>query len=110
MTALYRHFNDAGVLLYVGVSLDVVRRLGQHESAPGWYEQISTVTIERHESRKAALLAEQDAINSENPAYNIRGRRAGRVHVGERCHLCGRREPMTDAERQRRYRERKKRE
>jgi hypothetical protein len=45
-TALYRHFNAAGDLLYVGISLSVINRLAGHMASSKWASDIATVKIE----------------------------------------------------------------
>lgn len=69
---LYRHFDNAGVLLYVGVSLAALKRLSQHKQVSHWYRDIANVKIEKHPTRKAALAAEREAIAKENPLHNLK--------------------------------------
>lgn len=69
-TALYRHWNSDGELLYVGISLSAVQRLGQHRTTAHWFGQIANMTIEWFDSREAALEAERQAIKSECPKFN----------------------------------------
>lgn len=69
-TALYRHVDAAGQLLYVGISLSAVQRLGQHRDTSGWYGDIASVTIEWLSDRNTALAAEAIAIARENPKHN----------------------------------------
>lgn len=47
-TSLYRHFNAAGDLLYVGISKNAVARMGGHKKESSWYYEIATVTIESY--------------------------------------------------------------
>jgi hypothetical protein len=70
-TALYRHFDHDGRLLYVGISLSAVTRTAQHRSRAPWFSQITRIEIEWHKSRSAAALAEKRAIKAERPLYNI---------------------------------------
>jgi hypothetical protein len=70
-TFLYRHFSKDGELLYVGISLYALNRLGQHAKHSSWFERISKVTIEHFENRAWALEAEKSAIINEKPYYNI---------------------------------------
>lgn len=70
-TSLYRHFNGEGQLLYVGVSLSAVQRLGQHKEHSDWFESIARVTIEKFDTREEALEAERTAIIRERPLHNI---------------------------------------
>lgn len=71
MTDLYRHFDKAGKLLYVGISLSTSVRLLQHRNNSQWFNEIATITIEKFEDRKSAAKAEKEAIRSEAPRYNI---------------------------------------
>lgn len=66
---LYRHFDDAGQLLYVGISLSALARLSSHRSSP-WFDSISVVKIETLSSRSEALIAERKAIINEKPLHN----------------------------------------
>lgn len=72
-TAVYRHFNRDGELLYVGVSLNAISRLDQHAKGSHWSRDIASVTIEWFDSTTDALKAEQKAIDDERPMHNIRG-------------------------------------
>lgn len=71
MTELYRHFDSNNNLLYVGISLSSLNRLGQHRDHSHWFNEISKVTIQRFATRKEALAAERQAVVSENPKCNI---------------------------------------
>lgn len=72
MSELYRHFDEHGALLYVGISLSSAARLAQHKDHSQWFKEIKRVEIERYADRQMALLAEQEAIKKEQPKYNIR--------------------------------------
>jgi len=83
-TALYRHFDAAGVLLYVGISNDALRRLCQHKDRSHWHAQIARVDVEWLPDRAAASAAESAAIAREKPAWNVRGREGSpRKKMGE---------------------------
>ena len=71
-TALYRHYDASGALLYVGVTRNPARRLGDHLNGAFWGKMSASVAIEWHESRDAAVKAEWRAIHAENPLFNIR--------------------------------------
>jgi excisionase family DNA binding protein len=75
-TSLYRHFCSGGKLLYVGVSLSAINRLGQHAEHSGWFKSIAKVSIEHFDTREAALEAERAAIVRERPLHNIHHRKA----------------------------------
>lgn len=70
-TYLYRLYDDAGQLLYVGISKSAIYRLEQHLSAKTWSAQIASTRIERHPDRPTALEAERTAILAEKPLHNI---------------------------------------
>lgn len=76
-TQLYRHFDAAGRLLYVGISLNSVMRLSQHKLHSQWFAQIAHVEVETFPNRAAALQAERRAIAVEKPQHNIAGRTWG---------------------------------
>ena len=69
-TSLYRHFAEDGELLYIGISVSFLSRLGQHEKHSPWFDRIYSVTVEHFDTREEALKAERDAIKSESPTHN----------------------------------------
>lgn len=75
-TALYRHWNENGDLLYVGISIKPFHRLEQHGVGSHWSSEIRNVTIEYFESREEAENAERAAIATEFPLHNV-------VHNGD---------------------------
>lgn len=75
-TALYRHFDAEGRLLYVGISLSAIQRLSQH-LASAWAKDIRNVTVEILPTREDALAAEATAIREEQPLHN----RCGKVDM-----------------------------
>ena len=68
---LYRHFDGKDRLLYVGVSLNVIKRSIQHRSYTHWYSKIRRMEMKPFKTREEALAAEQEAILRENPLYNL---------------------------------------
>jgi hypothetical protein len=77
---LYRHFDAAGALLYVGISLSALNRLVAHIDDSAWYWSIAKVTIKVHPTREAAEAAERKAIRNERPLFNhMHGDRARRA-------------------------------
>lgn len=72
MEHVYRHFDAAGALLYVGVSLSAIQRLAQHADNSHWFAQIARVEIQNFNSREEALAAERRAIADESPKHNIK--------------------------------------
>jgi predicted GIY-YIG superfamily endonuclease len=69
-TALYRHRDCNGTLLYVGISLSVAGRLAQHASTSHWFAEVAQVDVEYFPTREAAMDAERRAIQTEYPRCN----------------------------------------
>jgi len=69
-TNLYRHFNAAGELLYVGISLHAMQRMRHHEANSHWFDDVETMKVETFDDRRSAMRAERDAIKSECPKFN----------------------------------------
>lgn len=70
--ALYRWVGHNGELLYVGISNDPDRRIGEHVEGKPWVEQTARVEIvDWFDSRELALEAEEEMIKSERPRYNV---------------------------------------
>lgn len=76
-TALYRHFNSSGDLLYVGISLSWPARTKAHAQGARWFDQVARIEIENFSTREGALEAERQAIKSEKPQYNVIHNRVG---------------------------------
>jgi hypothetical protein len=69
--ALYRHYDAAGVLLYVGISENPVDRGRGHARYSEWVRYAARIEAEWLDSRAAAERAERLAIRSERPVFNI---------------------------------------
>lgn len=67
---LYRHFDSAGRLLYIGIANSPKRRMYGHALAP-WFKQVTRSTFQRLRNRAEAALAEVEAIRTEQPLWNI---------------------------------------
>ena len=72
-TSLYRHFDHAGVLLYVGIAKDPDVRFSLHRSTSAWAQHSADMRVEWYETRDDALRAERQAIAAERPLFNISG-------------------------------------
>jgi Arm DNA-binding domain len=68
---LYRHYHPDGDLPYVGMSLAPLRRQDQHLKAAGWRIMICRILIEPFATREEASAAEEEAIQTEFPKFNI---------------------------------------
>lgn len=72
-TCVYRMYDEADRLLYVGVSGDLPTRLNAHRSEKPWYTEVSRITLKHFPTRDGALDAETHAIAQEGPLYNRTG-------------------------------------
>lgn len=71
-TALYRHFDAADRLIYVGISDCLSARDKQHAVTAHWHGSVKRTETTWHADRRAALVAEWEAIRDESPIYNVR--------------------------------------
>jgi len=112
---LYRHFDADGRLLYVGASINAVRRLANHRDEAAWFERLARIEVEHFIEKDDMLIAEAEAIKAERPEFNFL-LRPGAKRMPPREWRPGKRgrkpifdRPMTAAERQRRRRAKAKR-
>ncbi len=77
-TCVYRLFDRYGQLLYVGVSGNLGYRLQGHQRDRGddWLHVVR-IELEWFGDRPEALLAEAQAIRTEDPMWNIAGKEPG---------------------------------
>jgi len=68
-TALYRHFDADGRLLYVGITENLPSRDRQHRASP-WHGKIAETKTQWFDSREDAARAEAQAITTERPLHN----------------------------------------
>ena len=66
---VYRYFDVAGNLLYVGCTNNPHRRELQHRTSP-WHSESASLTVGEPMSRNDALAEERRAIADESPKYN----------------------------------------
>lgn len=69
-TTLYRIFSGHD-LLYIGISQNVLDRFHSHRRKKDWFVDADWAKFEHFENRETALWAEEIAIKSEKPLYNI---------------------------------------
>ncbi|GGU13099.1 GIY-YIG nuclease family protein [Streptomyces violascens] len=72
-TALYRLYDSADRLLYVGVTKDPSTRFAAHRSDKPWWPQVARREETWHPTRNKACEAESAAIWNEAPLYNQAG-------------------------------------
>lgn len=70
-TALYRHFNAKGQLLYVGISDCLSARDKHHVHTSHWHDLVTYTETQWCLSREHALDLERVAIRHERPKYNV---------------------------------------
>lgn len=68
---LYRLWNAAHELLYVGITDDPQTRWRAHRRQKSWWHEVAYQTFEHHNSRAELEAAEIVAIKAERPLYNI---------------------------------------
>lgn len=70
-TALYRFFDEAGTLLYVGITNDTETRWAVHAREKAWWPDVHRKAVDWKETRAEAEAAEAEAIGSEAPRWNV---------------------------------------
>lgn len=68
---LYRFFGARGTLLYIGITMNLPTRTGDHRDGKPWWLSVASMTVEHFPDRASALEAERRAIRSERPLYNV---------------------------------------
>lgn len=69
--ALYRFYDAAGALLYVGITVNLPTRLTRHRDDKPWWTEVARITVEHHANRNTVLAAERHTILAEKPRHNI---------------------------------------
>lgn len=73
---VYRCYADNGVLLYVGATYDLKKRLAQHRDDlghSGWVWTTVRITVEHFPDRRTAMAREALVIQDERPTFNVSG-------------------------------------
>lgn len=73
---LYRLYNRAGSLLYVGITDNVFRRWKEHSRDKPWWTEVHKFTQDWYPDRASVEAAERHAITTECPSYNVIGSRS----------------------------------
>lgn len=91
-TAVYRHYDDAGTLLYIGMTNNPDQRFILHAYTSLWHPFSTRCDVEWFDTRVEATDAERDAIAGERPLFNIIGShvdpRAADEYILERVKLA----------------------
>lgn len=69
--ALYRYFDDADRLLYIGISGDLAVRDTTHISRSRWMQLAARSAVERRATLAEVREAERNAVESEHPLFNV---------------------------------------
>lgn len=69
-TALYRHYDAAGVLLYIGITGEVTTRTKSHARKAAWTQFADRCEARWYPDRESATEAERKAIEEEHPLFN----------------------------------------
>lgn len=68
----YLHADEDGDAIYVGVTSQLHRRLGQHKRTKGWWHEVIFIIATRYPTRAEALAVEAMHLQStRKPKYNI---------------------------------------
>lgn len=70
-TAVYRFYDAAGLLLYVGVTDEPKVRWKRHAETADWWPLATRRTTAWHDDRRDALAEEAAALLHENPIHNV---------------------------------------
>lgn len=70
-TAVYRNYDAADSLLYIGISDHFGRRWEQHAKVQPWWPHVRRQTVTWYATRAEALAEEATAIHEERPAFNV---------------------------------------
>lgn len=73
-TAVYRLYDAAGSLLYVGLGRNPMTRWASHAEQHAWWPRATAFRVDWFETRKEAAAEERRAIRDEDPECNIYGR------------------------------------
>lgn len=75
MRSVYRCYDVAARLIYVGCAIDVDNRVHvQHRIHSWWYPQVTRVEAEHYEDDRRAASREWEVIGAESPRWNIQGK------------------------------------
>lgn len=85
---VYRHFDDAGVLLYVGISDQPSRRGKTHAAYSGWVEFAEDMTGKWCNSRAHAEALEEYLIRTLHPIFNARHNHGPQARERRRVYLA----------------------
>lgn len=68
---VYKAYDTDGQLLYVGVSVNVFKRLREHKQYAAWMPHSARVDVVQYLNRNAARAEEARCIREDGPLYNV---------------------------------------
>lgn len=68
---VYKYFGEDNVLLYVGITCDMRRRLLEHKLYDRWFKEVTNIEVSTYLSRNESHIYEIYYISNEKPKYNI---------------------------------------
>lgn len=71
---LYRMYDVAGNVLYIGRTIQPLSRLQNHKSEKDWWEHVRHISLEHFGSAEELRRAELEAIENEHPIHNVIGK------------------------------------
>lgn len=69
-TSVYRYYDRAGVLIYVGITKQGTGRNAQHNAHAEWWPFVASQEVEHHATRSLAMERERDLIRRFSPPFN----------------------------------------
>lgn len=85
-TSVYRCYDDQGHLLYVGMSVDPVKRIASHRRYAVWLPRMARWTTEWFPDRATARAEELRAMREESSAHNQEGLTMPALGLASRDH------------------------
>ena len=70
-TSVYRYYDDAGALLYVGITNLGLRRNSEHNLSKEWWPFVASQKVDHYDTRKEALRREAHLIRLCHPPFNV---------------------------------------
>lgn len=67
---VYRHYDKAGKLLYIGCTSNCLARTIAHSGVAEWFKITASITVEHFNTKDAAFAAEKKYIIDEQPPFN----------------------------------------
>lgn len=68
--ALYRFWKDEE-LLYIGITCNIPTRVREHKNSKPWWTDVNQITLEHYATRQDVEAAERQAIQNEEPVWNV---------------------------------------